>query len=179
MRNVLLLNGSPRRKGNTRLVLQKMAALLEEIYTVELLDLCSLNLSGCSACDGCQKNGGHCVCQDDSDAVIQKVVQADVVLFGTPVYWWGMSAQLKMAIDKFYSQDGAFQTKKKTMGVVAVGASELENPQYRLIREQFACIAEHLHWDLAFSLSFSAYEPGEIANTPTLMAQIQEAVQKL
>lgn len=60
-----------------------------------------------------------------------------------------------------------------------VGANELENPQYRLIHEQFACIAAYLNWELAFSLSFSAYEPEEIALNPALHSQIQEAMRKL
>lgn len=98
------------------------------------------------------------------------------MIFGTPVYWWGMSAQLKMVVDKFYSQDAQFQTMKKKVGVVAIGANELEDPQYRLIREQFSCIADYLGWELAFSLSYSAYEPGEICADPNLDHTIEEAV---
>ena len=113
--NILFLNGSPRHHGNTRAALQTMKAILEDGNTVEALDVCTLKLSGCCACDGCKQNGGHCVCPDESDAVIQKIVQADAVIFGTPVYWWGMSAQLKMVVDKFYSQDSQFKTMKKKL----------------------------------------------------------------
>ena len=173
--NILFLNGSPRHHGNTRAALQTMKAILEDGNTVEALDVCTLKLSGCCACDGCKQNGGHCVCPDESDAVIQKIVQADAVIFGTPVYWWGMSAQLKMVVDKFYSQDSQFKTMKKKIGVVVVGANELENPQYRLIHDQFRCIVEYLHWDLAFSLSFSAYEPGELMTQDGVIDQLKEA----
>ena len=172
---VLILNGSPRHSGNTRSALQVMKAELEKEHTVEFLDVCNLHLSGCVACDGCKKNGGHCVRPDDSDQVIQKVVAADVVLFGTPVYWWGMSAQLKMLVDKFYSQDGPFKTMPKTIGLLTVGANGVDNPQYRLIREQFQCIAEYLHWKFAFSLEFSAYAPGELMEQPQTLEQLQKA----
>ena len=93
---------------------------------------------------------------DESDAVIRKIAEADAVIFGTHVYWWGMSAQLKMVVDKFYSQDSQFKTMKKKIGVVVTGANGLDNPQYRLIDEQFRCIAEYLRWDMAFSLAYAA-----------------------
>ena len=64
---------------------------------------------------------------DESDAVIRKIAEADAVIFGTPVYWWGMSAQLKMVVDKFYSQDSQFKTMKKKIGVVVTGANGLDN----------------------------------------------------
>ena len=58
---------------------------------------------------------------DESDAVIRKIAEADAVIFGIPVYWWGMSAQLKMVVDKFYSQDSQFKTMKKKIGMVLQG----------------------------------------------------------
>lgn len=177
--NILILNGSPRHHGNTHAALQTMKGILEEGNIVEVLDVCNLKLSGCCACDSCKRNGGHCVCPDESDAVIQKIVQADAVIFGTPVYWWGMSAQLKMVVDKFYSQDSQFKTMKKKIGLVVTGANGLDNPQYRLIDEQFRCIAEYLHWDMAFSLAFAAYEPGEVMQQEGILAQLQDACEKI
>lgn len=58
---------------------------------------------------------------------------------------------------------------------MVVGANELENPQYRLIHEQFRCIAEYLHWEPAFSMSFSAYEPGELMMQDGVFDQLREA----
>ena len=100
---ILILNGSPRLHGNTSKVVRTLDSMLAQEHTVELLDICSMQLSGCVACDVCKANGRHCVRPDESDAVIRKIAEADAVIFGTPVYWWGMSAQLKMVVDKFYS----------------------------------------------------------------------------
>lgn len=174
--NIVILNGSPRENGNTKTVLERIQVNLLENHNVEMLDVCTMKLSGCCACDGCKQNGGHCVCMDDSDMLIQKVVMADAVIFGTPVYWWGMSSQLKMVVDKFYSQDSQFQTMKKKVGIVAIGANELADPQYRLINEQFSCIVKYLGWELAFSLAYSAYEPGEICENNDLEHTVQDAV---
>lgn len=177
--NILILNGSPRNNGNTHAVLQIMKELLQESHKIEVLNVCNMNLSGCCACDGCKQNGGHCVCHDDSDTVIQKVVQSDAVIFGTPVYWWGMSSQLKMVIDKFYSQDEQFHTMNKKIGVVVIGANDLIDLQYQLIHKQFSCIAEYLGWKISFSLSLSAYEPGEVLKDKNLNLTVKEAINNL
>lgn len=174
---ILLLNGSPRQNGNTRGALLMMQKMLGE--GAELLDLCSMNLSGCLACNGCRRNGGHCVRPDDSDKLMQEIADADVVIFGTPVYWWGVSSQLKMAVDKFYSREADFEKMHKKIGILAVGGSGLDNPQYDLIRKQFSCIAEYLHWELAFSLSFSASEPGELLQQKDLEEQLKKACSRI
>lgn len=177
--NILILNGSPRPNGNTHVVLEEMKKQLEIRHTVTLLNVCRMKLSGCVACDSCKRNGGHCVCPDESDALIQQVAAADALIYGTPVYWWGMSAQLKMAVDKLYSLSAEAQKKVRKLGVVAVGASGTEDIQYRLIHDQFACIADHLNWEQAFYLPLSAWAPGEISNDQEAMAQVTEAVEKL
>lgn len=126
--NIIILNGSPRHNGNTSLVIEVLKEKLSKNHVVENLDVCQMQLSGCCACDGCKHNSGHCVCADDSDLVIQKIVRADAVIFATPVYWWGVSSQLKMVIDKFYSQDSQFKTMSKKIGIIAIGANELDDP---------------------------------------------------
>ena len=174
---ILLINGSPRRNGNTRGALLLMQKMLGD--DEELLDVCSMKLSGCLACDSCRKNGGHCVQPDDSDRLMQKIAEADAVVFGTPVYWWGMSSQLKMVIDKFYSRESEFEKMHKKIGILTVGGSGLENPQYELIRKQFSCIAEYLNWELVFSLSFSAHGAGELMQQKDLPEQIQRACSRI
>lgn len=176
---VLILNGSPRMKGNTRTVLKAMEAQLQSRHTVTFVDVCRRKISGCVACNGCKKNGGHCICPDESDALMQQVIDADLLILGTPVYWWGMSSQLKMAVDKFYSCDAKLREHPKKLGILAIGAEQTDDIQYRLIREQFSCIAKHLNWDMAFSLSFSAYEPGEIAQNEDAMKHALEVAAEL
>ena len=112
---VLALNGSPRMDGNTRIALNE---ILEGIKSnigdaeIELVDVDNLSLSGCTACNGCKENGGECIIPDDSAAIIQKIYDAGVVIFGTPVYFWGMSSQLKMVVDKLYSKDEQLSQQK-------------------------------------------------------------------
>ena len=178
--NILILNGSPRHTGNThsalRLLEEKLHALGAQ---TQFVDVCNLKLTGCQACDTCKKNGGRCVMDQDSAQVIDQIAQADAVVFGTPVYWWGMSAQLKMVVDKFYPQDGPFHKMNKKIGVLVVGANAQTDPQYELIGRQFSCIADYLGWETSFQLSFSAWEAGEVMKQPGLEEKLSQAAENL
>lgn len=162
---VLVINGSPRLNGNTKTALNEIVKGINENLRhadIEVLDAVRLNLSGCLNCDSCKRNGGTCILPDDSAKVIEKISNADTIIFGTPVYWWGVSAQLKMIIDKFYSKSDKFHEQNKKIGIVAVGASEIEDKQYKLISDQFKCICEYLGWNIVLDESISAYSIGDI-----------------
>ncbi len=68
-----------------------------------------------------------------------------MIIFATPVYWWGMSAQLKLIIDKCYCMD--LHLKNKKVGVLVVGADSVDSIQYELIHKQFQCMADYLSWN--------------------------------
>ena len=113
---VLMVNGSPRGKGNTKAALEAVADGIKEGLKpeeLEIYDVSKHKLSACLACDGCKKNGGTCVQPDDTAELIQKIYDADILVFGTPVYFWGMSAQLKMVVDKLYSKDAELKKLDK------------------------------------------------------------------
>lgn len=160
---VLILNGSPR-NGNTRLALRAIAEGVSANMPgaeVETLDIPKLRVNPCLACDGCVRSGGTCVQKDDGAMFTEKVVDADVVIFGSPVYWWGVSAQLKAAIDRLYAKNGKLNDKK--IGLVLVGEAELGSVQYELIYKQFECIAEYLEWQIAFNEPISANKPDDLS----------------
>lgn len=160
--NIILINGSPRLDGNTKTALNKIndSIIKNTEHNTEFIDVAYKNIKGCVACDFCRKNDGKCVQKDDTNELMEKLFSADIIIFGTPVYFWGISAQLKLLIDKFYCNKQALYGKK--IGVIAIGASGLQNPQYRLIKEQFECIAKFLQWEIIFSESASAHDRGDI-----------------
>ena len=118
---------------------------------------------------GCQCHKG-CVDQDDTNPTINKLVEADMILFATPVYWWGMTAQLKQVIDKCYCR--GLQLKEKKIGLIVVGGSPLDNIQYELICKQFDCMASYLSWDMLFQKCY-------YANARDELAKDVDAIQKL
>lgn len=98
---ILLINGSPR-EGNTARVLEALAARLGG-HDVETLRLGELGIRGCIGCLRCQQDVEHFVCHqtgDDANAVLAKIVAADVVLMATPLYGHCFTAQMKCLDDR-------------------------------------------------------------------------------
>lgn len=173
---VLLLNGSPR-KGNTLSALEIIKKGIEENLKaeVELLDVTKYNVAGCLACDYCSTHKGKCVNQKDNGQFLaDKMEEADVIIFGSPVYWWGISAQIKLAIDRMYMKKFEADKKYKQIGIVAVGADSLEDEEYELISRQFRCICNYIGWDLVIDKSISAYAKTDLLNNKEVVDDLKE-----
>ena len=103
--NILVLNGSPRPRGNTK----QMAEAFQDGarsagHQVDVLDVCKLHIGGCLACEYCHtKGGGNCVQKDDMEQVYALLKNADMLVIASPIYYHGISGQLKCVIDRFYS----------------------------------------------------------------------------
>ncbi len=180
--NALILNGSPRKNGNTSHALRAIEDGLKRNHTVESLNVYNFTFRPCRNCDACKRNGGNCIQADDTVKIINKVTDADLIIFGSPVYWWGISAQLKDVVDKFYSRDDeskpTLRTKKK-IGIVACGADSLTNPEYKLISDQFHCIAEFLGWEVVLDESICAAAADDLAKDAARLAELTETAAKL
>lgn len=99
-KKVLIISGSPRKGGNSDLLCDEfMRGALEAGHRAEKVRLQELKISGCRACYGC-RNTGVCVQKDDMEALLEKMVQADVIVLATPVYFYSMDGQMKTMIDR-------------------------------------------------------------------------------
>lgn len=97
--------GSPRKGGNTDILLSEVLRGAEESGAeVEKYTLCALDISPCQACDSCRKLK-RCHVEDDMQALYEAILGADVIVLGTPIYFWGPSAQLKAFLDRWYALD--------------------------------------------------------------------------
>ncbi len=102
---ILVLNGSPRPNGNTK---QMVAAFAEGAVSVgnevTTIDVCRKNIKGCMACEYCHGKGqGTCIQQDDMQEIYTLLREADMLVIASPIYYHGISGQLKCVIDRFYS----------------------------------------------------------------------------
>ena len=166
---ILVLNGSPR-KGNTLTAITAFAKGVSNKHELEVVDTYKLEVSPCKGSGACQCYKG-CVAKDDSNMIVDKIVEADVVVFATPVYWWGITAQMKMVIDKCYCKGALLKNKKA--GIIVVGGAETDDKQYKLIKSQFDCISEYLAWDILFYNAYSATKTDDLANNESSIRELE------
>ncbi len=97
---LLGITGSSNSKGNTATLL---TALLDGAAAVgahtEIINACRLNIAGCRGCNACSRTG-KCILQDDMQAIFQQMGQADVIVLASPLYFMGISGQLKLLVDR-------------------------------------------------------------------------------
>lgn len=173
---ILLFNGSPR-EGNTKFAIDTVKKSIDENMSgveTDIVELGNKDVHACIGCNTCIENGGICVFDDDMTDIIAKVRDADMIIFGSPVYWWGITAQLKTVIDRMYALIGDPGKTEKQIGLVITGQDSLDGPQYGLISKQFECIAEHLNWDMAFDEAISADGPQDIKNDEKETANLKD-----
>lgn len=103
--------------------------------------------------------------------IVDKIENADMIVFASPVYWWGITAQLKMVIDKCYCKGALLKNKK--VGTIIIGADAVTGVQYELIQKQFACIADYLAWDIVFSKSYSADKADDLAKNQEAISELE------
>ncbi len=101
------------------------------------------------------------------------IEEADAVVFATPVYWWGVTSQLKLIIDKMYCCFENLDKQNKKVGVIVIGEAEQDDPQYRIIPTQFECISDCLGWDMVFAKTYTAGEPGDLAADGDAVKEIE------
>jgi multimeric flavodoxin WrbA len=121
---ILGVSFSPRKDGNTVAMLQEaLAAAKKEGAEVELYSVAGKDIQPCDGCWACTKTG-KCHIKDDTAILLDKMCAADGIIFGTPVYFWGMTAQAKAVIDRTISLHGTEKNlSNKVCGVVASAGS--------------------------------------------------------
>ena len=111
MKKVLIISPSPRKNSNSEALALSFAEGAKEAgHDVEFISLRGKTINFCRGCFACQKTG-RCVIRDDADEVCQKMLNANVLVFATPIYYYEMSGQLKTLLDRMnplYPSDYAF-----------------------------------------------------------------------
>ena len=104
MKKVLILEGSPRRNGNSAILSDEFARGAEEAgCSVEKVRIAGKKIAGCLGCNACYRNGGICVQKDDMAEIREKMLTADIIVLASPIYFYSMTAQLKAVIDRSYA----------------------------------------------------------------------------
>lgn len=115
--NILVLNGSPRKEGNTAAMVGAFAAGAREAgHQVDIVPVCQKKIAGCLACEYCHTKGnGKCVQQDDMQQVYPLLEQAQMIVLASPVYYHSFTGQLQCAINRIYALDKPKNLKKAAL----------------------------------------------------------------
>lgn len=102
---ILVLNGSPRAQGNTKKMVDAFSeGAVSAGHHVDAVDVCKKKIAGCLACEYCHTKGrGDCMQKDDMQEIYALLTAAEMLVLASPIYYHGISGQLKCAIDRFYA----------------------------------------------------------------------------
>ncbi len=173
---ITILNGSPRTKGNTSIAVAEFAKAAAK-HEVEVIDVTKKKVAACIACNKCQSGDGLCIHTDDTNELISKLVASDMIVVASPVYWMGFTAQTKLVIDKFYSK--MKELKGKKFGLITAGGAELDDPQYRVMKESLEMIASYLKGELTFAKFVVAHDIGDMEKNAEFLKSLSELAASL
>lgn len=168
MKKLLILEGSPRRKGNSTALADALEGALEG-WTAQRVRVCEKTIHGCLACDRCWSRAGEpCIQRDDMNGLCVQIEAADAVAFVTPLYYFGFPAQLKAVIDRLYPycRDGRPRSiAGKRCLLLCCGATE-EREEFRALVENYRILARYLEWEDAGVLTADGlFERGAVEGT--------------
>ena len=169
-KRVLAIVGSPRRNGNTEILVDEILSGAEENGALtQKIILSELDIAPCRGCDSCKKTG-KCINQDDMQELLACMQSSDVWILATPVYWWAPTAQFKAFLDRWHgvSNRDLFKDRETILAIVL----EAKKPSnYNPILDMFKGIMENLKMKLvATVLVPGIYEKGAIHDHPKKLA---------
>ena len=117
---IVVLQGSPNKKGSTFILADCFRQGAEAAgHTVEFIDVAHAKIHPCTGCVRCGYEG-PCVQKDDVESIRKKILDGDMLVFASPLYYYGMSAQLKILIDRFCAFNSSMQRKHMKSALLTV-----------------------------------------------------------
>ncbi len=182
-KNIVILKGSPRVNGNSSVLADQVAAGARAAGAeVEVFYLHAMDIRPCDGCDTCRETDGICVIKDDMQILYPKLEMADGIVVASPVYWYTISAQTKLCIDRWYAFEGSDSggLKGKRFGLVmAYGDSDPYNSGAVNAFHTFHDILQYLHGELVGMVYGSASDPGDVQKQPELLQHAYQLGEKI
>jgi multimeric flavodoxin WrbA len=182
-KQILILKGSPREKGNSATLAARLAAgAMQAGAQVESIYLHSLDIRPCDACDLCKEPGSGCVIEDDMQPLYPKLAGADAIVLASPIYWFNFSAQLKLCMDRWYGFQSSQwrELQNKPFGIILTyGDTDLYSSGGINAIHTFESMARFLHGELVGIVHASLDEAGEAKKQSALLEQAYRLGQQL
>lgn len=134
--NILILNGSPRKDGNTTFMIDAFVEGAKD-HEVTVVDVCDKKIGGCVACEYCHVEGqGRCAQNDDMQALYPLLNEAEMLILASPVYYFGFTAQLQAVITRLYAITKPAKLKKAALFLTS-GADDVYDGMVYAYRRAF------------------------------------------
>lgn len=181
---ILVVIGSPRRNGNSASLAKEAAAGAREAGAkVETVFLQGMNIQPCTACDACRRKlKKDCILKDDMRALYPKLRAADGIVIASPIYWFTVSAQTKLFMDRWYALGGddgyALAGKKFAVVLAYADADPFSSGAVNALR-MFQDAFNYIGAEVVGTVYGSAWKAGEIRKNKALMDSARELGRKL
>ncbi len=165
MKKILILSGSPRKGGNSDLLCDAFAkGALESGHTIEKIHVAEQKINYCRACYYCSNHGGICIIHDDMSTILQKMIDADVLVLASPVYFYAIDAQLKALIDRTVARWTEVKNKEFYY-IVTAADSDIASAETTLacFRGYAECVEGAIERGVIYGMG--TYEKDEILQT--------------
>ena len=166
MKNVLILSGSPRKGGNSDLLCDEfMRGAQESGNKVEKIRVAEKKVGYCRACYFCRASDGECIIEDDMKDILQKMIDANVIVLASPVYFYSIDAQLKTVIDRTVAR--WLEVKDKEFYYIMTAADDTKAAMETTLacfRGYAECVNGAKERGIIYGTG--VYEKGEIKNSP-------------
>lgn len=166
-KKVLILSGSPRKGGNSDTLCGEFAkGALEAGNEVEIIRVAEKNIGYCRACYAC-RDGGVCAIKDDMGEILQKMIDADVLVLASPVYFYSINAQLKTVIDRSVAR--WTEVRDKQLYYIMTAAEEdraAMDATLACFRGYADCVEGAQEMGVVYGVG--VYEKGTVVGTPAM-----------
>lgn len=163
----MILSGSPRKNGNSDILCDEfMKGAVEADNEVEKIRVAEKNIGYCRACYACKN--GPCAIKDDMTEVLQKMIDADVIVLASPVYFYSIDAQLKALIDRTVARWLEVKDKEFYYIVTAAdGEEEAAETTINCFRGYADCVNGAKEMGIVYCMG--VYEIGKVKNTKAML----------
>jgi multimeric flavodoxin WrbA len=157
---ITVLMGSPNRNGSTSILVENFKRGAEEAgHSVEVIDVCHADIHPCIGCVKCGYEG-PCVQKDDVEMIRKKLLASDMVVFAIPLYYYGMSAQLKTVVDRFCAYNSSLNSRHLKSALLTV-AWNSDDWTFDALEAHYKTLVRYINWkDCGMILGYGCGTPG-------------------
>ena len=156
---ITILFGSPNRNGSTSILVENFVkGATEAGHECEVLDVCHMDIHPCTGCVACGYEG-PCVQKDDVEQIKEKLLKSDMLVFATPLYYYGMSAQLKTVIDRFCAYNSSLNSRHLKSALLTV-AWNADDWTFEALEAHYKTLVRYINFeDVGMVLGYGCGSP--------------------